>query len=76
MQVDRHQTHRDISTPSEGRRIEHQSSGTSAPEKVSEPSTLKPRPRNSAHYGLEDQAQEGEQKGLEAWAAQPAQEDP
>ena len=43
----------------------------------SNPSTLKPRPQNTADYGLKAQTQEDEQKRLKAWPwAQPPPEDP
>jgi len=55
------------------------SSGNSAPEKASE--QLHPQTTSPKHstYGLKAQTQEGEQKGLEAWAGplvQPPEEDP
>ena len=61
---------RDFSTPPEGRGSPPLRSGESAPEKVSEP--LHPQTTSteqSTLYDLKVQTQEGEQKILEAWAA-------
>ena len=55
-----------FSTP-EGMRSPPLSYGNSATEKVSEPSTLKPRPQNTARCGLKAKIQDGEQNGMEGW---------